>query len=151
MKNIFSRYLNKFVLVFIENILVYSNIKEEHEEHLCIVLHVLREHQIYTKLSQSYFYKPWIQYLGHLTFDKGIYVDLEKVKAIKDQDTATSVTDIRFFLGLSGYYPNLINNFLTISCPMTTFQNKEHKFSWTTKCEEIFQNLKHLLTIAPIL
>ena len=99
MNNIFSKYLDKFVLVFIDNILVYSKSKEENEEHLRIVLWVLREHQLYAKFSKCDFYKPQIQYLGHIISDAGIAIDPKKIQAIKDWPTPTSVTDIRFFFG----------------------------------------------------
>ena len=108
--NIFSKYMDKFVLVFIDDILVYSMNKEEHEEHICIVLRVLREHQLYAKFSKCDFYKPQIQYLGHIISEAGIAVDLEKIRAIKDWPTLTSVTDIRSFLGLSRYYRKFIEN-----------------------------------------
>ena len=84
MNNIFSKYLDKFVLVFIDNILVYSKNKEEHEEHLCIVLRVLREHQLYAKFSKCDFYKPKIQCLGHIISEPRILVDPKNIQAIKD-------------------------------------------------------------------
>ena len=142
MNNIFSKYLDKFVLVFIDYFLVYSKNKEEHEEHLCIVIRVLKKHQLYAKFSKCDFYKPKIQYLGHIISEVGIAVDLEKIRAIKDWPTATSVTDIRSFLGLTRYYRKFIENFSRITCPMTTLQKKENKFIWTDKCEESFQKLK---------
>ena len=78
-------------------------------------------------------------------------MDLKNIKAIKDWPTPTNVTDIRSFLGLAGYYRKFIENFLRITCPMTTLQKKASKFLWTAKCEEIFQNLKHILMTAPVL
>ena len=83
MNNIFSKYLGKFVLVFIDDILVYSKDKEEHEEHLGIVHRMWREHQLYAKFSKCDFYKPQIQYLGHIISDVGIVVDPEKIRAIR--------------------------------------------------------------------
>ena len=84
MNNIFSTYLDKFILVFIDDILVYSKSKEEHGEHLCIVLHVLWEHQIYAKFSKCDFYKPQIQYLGHIISKKEIAMGPEEIKAMED-------------------------------------------------------------------
>ena len=84
MKNIFSKYLDKFVLFFIDDILVYSKSKEEHEEHLSIILQVLWEHQLHVKFSKCDFYKPQIQYLGHIISEKGIVVNSENIKAIED-------------------------------------------------------------------
>ena len=104
MKNIFIRYLDKFVLVFIDDILVYSKNKEEHEEHLCIVLQELREHLLYAKFSKCNFYKPQIQYLGHIISETGISMDSKKIKSIKYWTTPTNVTEIRSFLGLARNY-----------------------------------------------
>ena len=84
MNNIFSKNLDKFVLVFIDDILVYSKSKEEHKEHLRIVLKVLREHQLYAKFSKCDFYKPKIQYIGHIIYKKRIALDSEKIKSIED-------------------------------------------------------------------
>ena len=148
MNSIFSKYLDKFVLVFIEEILVYSKSKEDNEEQLHIVLRVLREHQLYAKFSKCDFYKPQIQYLGHIISEKGIVVDPEKIKSIEYCPTPTSVTDIRSFLGLAGYCKNFIKKFSRIDCPMTTMQKKENKFLWTTKCKESFSELKQILTTA---
>ena len=141
----------QFVLVFIDDILVYSKNKEEHEEHLHIVLRVLREQQLYAKFSKCDFYKPQIQYLGHIISEAGIALDWEKIRAIKDWPTSTSVTDIRSFLGLARYYQKVIENFLRIGCPMTALQKKANKFIWTDKCKESFQNIKQLLMTAPVL
>ena len=120
MNNIFSRYLDKFVLVFIDDIPVYSKNKEEYEEHLRVVLQVLREHQLSNKFTKCDFYKPQIQYLGHIISEIGIAVDPKNIKAIKDWPTHTTVTDISSFLGLAGYYRKFIENLSRISFPMTT-------------------------------
>ena len=111
--------MDKFVLAFIDDILVYSKNKEEHEEYLWVVLQVLREHQLYAKFSKCDFYKPQIQYLGHIISETRIAMDPENIKAIKDWPTPTSVIDIRFFLGLAGYYWKFIKNFLRVTLPMT--------------------------------
>ena len=84
MNNMFSEYLDKFALVFTDKILVYLKSKEEHEEHLWIVLRVLREHQLYTKFSKCEFYKPQIKYLGHIISEKGIAIDSEKLMKLKN-------------------------------------------------------------------
>ena len=99
MNNIFSKYLDKFVLFFIDDILVFSKSKEEHEEDLFIVLQVLQEHQLYAKFCKCDFYKPQIQYLGHSIPKTGIAMDLKKIRAIEYFPTHTSVTEIRSFLG----------------------------------------------------
>ena len=95
MNNIFSKYLDKIVLFFIHDILVYSKSKEEYKVNLHIVLQVLRKHQVYAKFSKCDFYKPQIHYLGHIISEKGIVVDLKNIKAIEDWPTPTIVIDIR--------------------------------------------------------
>ena len=99
---------------------------------------MLREHHLYAKFSKCDFYKPHIQYLGHIISETGIVVDPEKIKSIKDWPTPTSITDIRSFLGLAGYCQKFIENFSRIACPMTSLQKKENNYLSTTKCEEIF-------------
>ena len=118
MNNIFSKYLDKFVLVFIDDILCYYKNKEEQEEYLRIVLWVLREHKPCAKFSKCDFYKLQIQYLGHIISEIGIAMDPEKIKSIKDCPIPTSVTDIRSFLGLTRYYRKFIDNFSRIGCSM---------------------------------
>ena len=105
----------------------------------------------YAKLSKCDFYKPQIQYLGHIISEKGIAIDPENIKSIEDWTTPTCVTDIRSFWGLAVYYRNFIEKFLRIVCPMTALKKKENKFLWTTKREEIFQKLMYLLTTTPII
>jgi hypothetical protein len=94
MNNVFRKYLDKFVIVFIDDILIYSKTKEEHEEHLRIVLQTLREHQLYAKFSKCEFYQDKVQYLGHVISGEGISVDPEKVKAILDWPVPKDVSDV---------------------------------------------------------
>ena len=104
MNIVFSRYLDKFVLVFLDDILIYSKNEEEHEEHLRLTLKFLWEHQMYAKLRKCDFYRDIIQYLGHIISDEGISVDPEKIDAIMNWPTPRNVTDVRYFMGLAGYY-----------------------------------------------
>ena len=101
MNNVLHKYLDKFMVVFIDDILIYSKSKEEHEEHLKIVLQELREHQLYAK----------IQYLGHVVTEEGISVDPKKIKAIEDWPVAKDVTDVQSFMGIIGYYQRFIEGF----------------------------------------
>ena len=143
--------LDKFVLVFLKYILVYSKNEEEHEEHLRLTLQVLKEHQLYAKMSKCDFYKDRIQYLGHIILEEGISVDPDKIKAIMNWPTPRNVTDIRYFMGLAGYYRRFIEGFSKVAHAITSLQKKGVKFEWTSKCEESFQRLKNLLTSAPVL
>eukprot|EP00253_Pinus_taeda_P018243 PITA_18243 len=151
MNSIFHQYLDRFVLIFIDDILVYSRTVEEHQEHLRKVLQTLREHQLYAKFSKCDFFKEEIQYLGHVISKEGIAVDPEKIKAIMDWPVPKDVADIRSFMGLAGYYRIFVEGFSKVAFPITSLQKKGKAFQWTPNCQQSFEQLKHLLTTAPIL
>jgi hypothetical protein len=151
MNKVFMEYLEKFVVVFIDHILVYSRSEEEHEEHLRLALQKLREHRLYAKLSKCEFWMKQVAFLGHVVSKGGIYVDLSKVQDVLSWNAPTSVGDIRSFLGLAGYYRRFIEGFSKISKPITELLEKDKKFKWTFACEASFQELKKRLTTAPIL
>eukprot|EP00253_Pinus_taeda_P015024 PITA_15024 len=151
MNNIFHQYLDRFVLIFIDNILIYSRTKEEHQEHLRMVLQTLREHQLYAKFSKCDFLKEEIQYLGHVITKNGIVVDPEKIKSIMDWPIPKDVADIRSFMGLVGYYRRFMEGFSKVAFPITSLQKKGKAFQWTTDFQKSFEQLKPLLTTAPIL
>jgi len=111
MKGVLSKYLDKFVVVFVDEILIYSKTKEQHKEHLKIILQVLREHQLYAKLSKCDFYKDKIQYMGHVISVDGISVDPEKIKEIVKWSIPKDVSDVRSFMGITGYYWKFIEGF----------------------------------------
>ena len=108
MNGIFRKYLDKFIIVFLDDILIYSKSEEEHEEHLRITLQVLRENQLYAKLSKCSFYQRQIQYLGHIISEEGISIDPSKIEAIKEWPTLKNVTEVRSFMGLASYYRRFI-------------------------------------------
>ena len=116
-----------------------------------LTLQVLREHQLYAKLTKCDFYRDRIQYLGHIISEEGISVDPEKIKSIINWPTPRSVMDIRSFMGLAGYYRRFIKGFSKVAHAITSLQKRRVKFEWTSKCEESFQRLKNLLTSAPVL
>jgi hypothetical protein len=151
MNNIYNQYLDKFVVVFIDNILVYSKTEEEHEEHLRITLQMLRKHKLYAKFDKCEFYQKEIQYLGHVISAEGIFVDSEKIKSIMEWRVPKDVVDIRSFMEITGYYCRFIEGFSKIAYPITSLQKKETKFNWSQKCQDSFNKLKELLTTAPIL
>ncbi|XP_047175538.1 uncharacterized protein LOC124842957 [Vigna umbellata] len=151
MNRIFRPYLDKFVVVFIDDILIYSKSFEEHEDHLRIVLSVLREKELYAKRSKCEFWMKEIQFLGHVVSAGGIAVDPAKVKAVLDWESPRSVTEVRSFVGLAGYYRRFIEGFSKIVAPLTSLTRKDQPFAWTDKCEESFQELKRKLTSAPVL
>jgi hypothetical protein len=119
MNKVFIEYLDKFVVVFINDILVYSRSEEEHEGHLHLVLQKLRDHKLYAKLSKCEFWLKQVAFLGHVISKGGISVDLSKVQDVFSWKVPTSVGDIQSFLGLARYYQRFIEGFSKISKPMT--------------------------------
>jgi hypothetical protein len=102
MNNVFRKFLDRFVLFFIDDILIYSKNREENEEHLKLLLQVLREHQLYAKLSKCDFFQKQVHYLGHVISEEGVAVGPDKIKAIMDWPTQKDVSDIKSFMGLAG-------------------------------------------------
>ena len=144
-------YLDKFVVVFIDDILVYSKNEEEYEEHLCLVLQKLRENQLYAKLSKCEFWLDEVSFLGHVITNGGIAVDPGKVKDVLDWEPPETVSEIRSFLGLAGYYRRFIKNISKIAKPLTSLLEKGKDFKWTDACQNSFEELKRRLTTAPML
>jgi len=145
MNSIFHLYLDKFVLIFIDDNLVYSRSLEEHKEHLWIILQILRENQLYAKYNKCDFYKDQIQYLGHIISSEGISVHHEKIKTIMEWPTARNVANIHSFMGLSGYYRHFIERFSRITYPITSLQKKGRSFKRKSECQRSFEQLKNLL------
>ena len=149
MNRVFSPYLDRFVIVFINDILVYSRSELEHEIHLGLVLQTLRHHQLYAKFSKCEFWLSRVGFLGHVVYADGIYVDPQKVEEVASWEQPTTVTEVRSFLGLEGYYRRFIEGFSKIAGPLHCLTRKGVKFEWTARCEESFQTLKEKLTSAP--
>ncbi|GKE87398.1 putative reverse transcriptase domain-containing protein, partial [Tanacetum coccineum] len=144
-------YLDKFVIVFIDDILIYSKDKKEHEEHLMAILELLKKEELYAKFSKCEFWIPKVQFLGHMIDSQGIHVDPAKIKSIKDWVSPKTPTKICQFLGLVGYYQRFIEGFLKIAKSMTKLTQKGVKFDWGDKEEATFQLIKQKLCSAPIL
>nr|GEX46137.1 putative reverse transcriptase domain-containing protein [Tanacetum cinerariifolium] len=137
--------------VFIDDILIYSKNKKEHEEHLRAILKLLKKEELYAKFSKCEFWIPKVQFLGHVINSKGIHVDPAKIESIKDWVSPKLPTKIRQFLGLAGYYQRYIEGFLKIAKPTTKLTQKKIKFEWGDKQEAAFQLLKQKLCSAQIL
>jgi hypothetical protein len=151
MNKVFMEELDKFVVVFIDDIPVYSKSVGEHEQHLRVVLGKLRAHKLYAKFSKCEFWLEKISFLGHILTEEGVAVDPGKVETVSNWRQPTNVSEIRSFLGLAGYYQRFIEGFSKIARPMTELLKKEKKFNWTESCEKSFQELKRRLTTAPVL
>ena len=137
--------------VFIDDILIYSQSEEEHEDHLRVILQVLRDHQLYAKHGKCEFWLTDVKFLGHVVSASGVSVDPEKVEAVMSWERPKSVFEIRSFLGLAGYYRRFIEDFSWLATPMTRLTRNEVNFEWNDLCERAFQELKMRLTSAPIL
>ena len=143
---VFRPFLDRFVIVFIDDILVYSRSEEEHAMHLRLVLQTLREHQLYAKFSKYEFWLDQVAFLGHMVSKDGIEVDPKKIEAIIEWPSPTTVTEVRSFLSLASYYRRFMKDFSKIVAPLTRLTQKNIKFIWTDRCEEHFQMVKDRLT-----
>jgi hypothetical protein len=139
MNSIFMLELDKFVVVFIDDILIYSKNEEEHARHLRIVLTRLREHQLYAKFSKCAFWLEEIQFLGHVLSANEIAVDPSKVKDILEWKPPTTVHQVRSFLGLAGYYRRFVLDFSKLVKPITSLLKSDTKFNWSSRCNEAFK------------
>jgi hypothetical protein len=151
MNKVFMEHLDKFDMVFIDDILVYSRCEEEHEEHLHLFLYKLQDHRLFAKLSKCEFLWKQVAFLGHIISMGGISMDPSKVQDVLGWNSPRNVGDIQSFLRLTAYYQRFIEGFSKISKTMTELLEKDKKFKWTPACEASFQELKKRLRIAPIL
>jgi hypothetical protein len=142
MNRVFHDYLDQFTVVFIDDILIYLRTSEEHEEYIQKALERLRREKIYAKLEKCEFWLDSVSFLGHVISGEGVAVDLKKVNAVVEWTRATSVFEIRSFLGLAGYYRCFIKGFSKLSGPLTALTRKNARFVWTDECEQCFQELK---------
>jgi hypothetical protein len=134
MNNVFMDYLDKFEVVFIDDILIYSQSEEEHVNHLKMVLQRLREHQLYAKLSKCEFWINEVLFLGHIINKEGLIVDPKKVADILNWKAPTDARGIKSFIGMVGYYQRFIEGFSKIAKPMTALLDNKVEFKWTQKC-----------------
>ncbi|PKA51592.1 putative mitochondrial protein [Apostasia shenzhenica] len=151
MNRVFKQFLDKFVILFIDDILVYSRSETEHEEHLRIVMRILREKKLYAKLSKCEFWLDIVIFLGHVVSKDGIFVDPSKVDAVLNWKRPSTIHEIRSFLGLAGYYQRFVEGFSHLATRLTRLTQKNVKFIWSDECEKRLQELKIRLTSAPIL
>ncbi|WVZ81128.1 LOW QUALITY PROTEIN: hypothetical protein U9M48_028544 [Paspalum notatum var. saurae] len=146
MNSVFMIELDKFVVVFIDGILIYSKNEEEHAEHLRIVLTRLREHKLYAKFNKCAFWLKEVGFLAHILSEKRVAVDPSKVECVLNWKQPETVTEI-----WTGYYRRFIKDFSKTAKPMTSLTKKNARYSWSLNCEEVFQSLKKSLTTAPVL
>jgi hypothetical protein len=150
MNKVFMEFLDKFVVVFIDDILIFSKM-EEHEKHLRMVLEKLRSNQLYAKFSKCEFWLREVTFLGHVISARGILVDPSKVKDMLNWMPPTNALEIRSFLGLASYYRQFIKDFSKIAKPKTRLLENNKDFDWTEECRVSFEELKKRLTLALVL
>ena len=138
MHRVSQPYLDQFVVVIVDDILIYSQSEWEHECHLRIVLQLLRDHQLNAKFSKCEFWLTKGRFLGHVVSASGVSVDPEKVEAVMSWERPKSAFEIRSFLGLAGYYRRFIEDFSKLAAPMTRLTRNEVKFDWDDQGEEAF-------------
>ena len=151
MNHVFRPFLDWFVMVFIDDILVYSKDQEDHDTHLRVVLETLRKEQLYAKLSKCEFWFREVPFLKHIVSKEGIRVDPRKIEVILEWKPPRSVMEVRSFLGLAGYYRRFVKGFSMTATLMTRLLQKNVRFEWIKKCQDSFEKLKAFLTEALVL
>jgi len=155
MNKVFSQagILNKFVLVYMDDILIFSKTKEEHLQHLQTVFQVLQKEKLVAKFSKCQFFLPSLKYLGHIISENGVSVDPSKVQVVQDWPLPKTLTDLRGFLGLTNYFRRFIHKYSEIALPLTLLTKKDHGTNILLNPEAItaFHTLKQKLVTAPYL
>ena len=128
MNRVFREYLDSFIIVLIDDILIYSKTKEEHEQHFRLTLQVLRQHQLYAKFSRCELWVILVTFLGHVVSDIGVEVDPRKTKVVKNWQNSLSPTDIHSLLGFNGYYHMFVETFSSITASLIALTKKKPKF-----------------------
>lgn len=137
-------------MVFLDDILIYNPTLSAHVDHLKQVLDKLRQHQLYMKMSKCSFAQLEVEYLGHVISDEGVSTDPEKTRAMSSWPVPTSVTEVRAFLGLTGYYRKFVKNYGLIARPLTQLL-KQKQFWWSLPAQEAFEALKQAMVSTPVL
>jgi hypothetical protein len=151
MNDIFRPLLDKCVIVYLDDILVYSRTKKKHLEHLDQVLQLLRKNKLFGKLKKCDFFKSEVEFLGHLVSDQGLAVDPHKIDTIRDWPQPKNIHELRSFLGLASYYRRFVPGFSKVAAALTSLLHKDQPYLWKEEQESAFQQLKNLLMSTPVL
>jgi hypothetical protein len=151
MNKVLMEYLDKFVVVLIDDILIFSKTEEEHEKNLRLVLGKLRSNKLYAKFNKCEFWLTEVAFLGHVISAGGVSVDPGKVKDVLNWMPPITTSEIQSFWGLAGYYCRFIKDFSKIAKPMMKLLKKNKAFEWTAECQASFEELRKHLTSAPVL
>jgi hypothetical protein len=151
MNSIFYPFLRKFVVVYLDDILIYSRTEEEHKAHVRLVLDVVQREKFYVCKAKSTFAAEEFKFRGHIVSSEGIRPDPKKVEVVQNWPVPKNVHEVRSFLGLANYFCKFISHYLEVAAPLTNLTKRSHVWDWTDKCQDAFEKLKHLLTEAPLL
>jgi hypothetical protein len=151
MNSIFHPYIRKFVVVYIDDIMIFSKTEAEHQAHVRLVLEVLKRERFYVCKAKSIFAKKEIKYLGHIVDRQGIRPDPKKVEAVQTWPVSKDVHDVCSFLGLVNYFWKFIEHYSEIAVPLTNLTRKASAWNWTSRCQDAFELLKQKLVEAPLL
>jgi hypothetical protein len=151
MNHVLRPFIGKFVVVYFDDILIYSKSLEEHVDHITNVLAVLRKECLYANLTKCTFCTDKVVFLGFVVSALGVEVDEEKIKAVREWLPPQNVSQVRSFLGLAGFYRRFVKDFSTIAAPINELTKKEVPFQWGAAQEKAFEELKMKLTTAPLL
>jgi hypothetical protein len=151
MNSILHPYIKKFVVVYIDDILIFSKSEAEHQAHVRLVLKVLKREKFYVCKAKSSFAQKEVKYLGHIVDKQGIRPDPKKVEAVQTWPVPKNVHDVRSFLGLVNYFRKFIEHYSEIAVPLTNLTKKSHPWVWTGRCQDAFELLKQKLIEAPLL
>ncbi|KAI4313065.1 hypothetical protein MLD38_037841 [Melastoma candidum] len=151
MNHVLRAYIGKFVVVYFDNILIFSKNEHDHVNHLRSVLEALRHEKLYANLKKCEFFLESVVFLGFVVSSRGVEVDEEKVRAIREWPTPTTISEVRSFHGLAGFYRRFVRDFSTIASPLTDIIKKDVGFQWGTEQEKAFKTLKEKLSSAPLL
>jgi hypothetical protein len=150
MNSIFAPYMRKFVLLFMNDILIYSRTLDDHVQHIRLVLQTLLQHKLFLKFKKCAFAQQNIEYLGHVLSNDGVSTDPSKIDAMVNWHVPKSLTEVRGFLDLTGYYRKFVRNYGILAKPLTSLL-KSKTFSWSKEADDAFQALKQAMTFVPVL
>ncbi len=151
MNSIFSQHLDSFVIVFLDDILIYSKTEQQHAQHVEQVLALLKQHKLYANPEKCEFFKQRIGFVGHEVSAEGVHMEPAKVKAIQDWPMLQNAKEVRQFLGLAGYYRRFVHRFSAICAPLTDLLHETSEWKWTQREKTAFDALKQAISSAPVL
>jgi len=151
MNHVLRKYNGLFVVVYLDDILVYSKTFDDHVKHLRVVFETLQDSKLYGKLTKYYFCKESVMFLGYIISSRGVKVDEEKIEAIQDWPKPAYIADVRSFHGLASFYKQFLKDFSFIVAPMTECLKKRNEFRWSVDAQKAFELIKEKLCTTPVL